>query len=141
MLTVHPIFLPLNLTEVYALTAYLPQLMDRGRRNDEIIEDIINRIKFQLSDYAFEKLFPGERRRLASNDYLNDEMLANQRKGTLMYLMKSGERCKFFWRGEEYYGRIVYKDRKYKIELDDGTLLDADVDKLGEVEFVILEYK
>lgn len=139
--TVHPIFLPLNLTEAYALTVYVPHLLRGGNPNEEILEGLVARMKSQLSDYAYTKLFPGETRISASNDYFDDEMLAHQRKGTLMYLMKSSRRCKFFWKGEEYFGKIVYEGNVYRIKLDDGTILAADPEKAGEVEFIVLDYE
>lgn len=139
--TMHPIFLPLNLTEVYALTSYLPQQLERTSANKEVIDNLARRIKTQLSDYAYDKLFPGERRVESSNDYINDEEYANRRINTLMYLSKTGERCRFIWRGNEYYGHVKYSGEKHIIQLDDGSILDADIEKLGEVEFFILEYK
>lgn len=138
--TVHPVFLPLNLTEVYALTVYLDRAIDENDPNKAVIQNLIDRIKGQLSDYAQEKLFPEGKPSTASNDYLNDEELARQRDGILMYLMKSGRRCRFFWNDQEYTGRIQYYDREYHIILEDGSILPANV---NEVEFVIesLEYK
>lgn len=138
--TVHPIFLPLNLTEVYALTVYLDRAIDDGDPNKVIIQNLTNRVKSQLTDYAYKKLFPNTQPVKANNDYLNDEELARQRDGILMYLMKSGRLCRFFWHDQEYTGRIQYYDREYHIILEDGSILPANV---NEVEFVIesLEYK
>ena len=139
--TMHPVFLPLNLTEVYALTSYLPRQLDCTSANKGVIDNLARRIKSQLSDYAYDKLFPGERHAESSNDYINDEEYANRRTNTLMYLSKTGERCRFIWRSNEYYGRVKYSGEKHIIQLDDGSILDADVEKLGEIEFFILEYK
>lgn len=138
--TLHPIFLPLNLTEVYALTVYLERVIPHDDVNGELIHNIAERIKIQLSDYAFDRLFPNEERHLYGNRYLDDEYLANQRDGIQMYLMKSGSGCKFLWNDTEYYGRIVWEEGKYKIKLEDGSILDADLD---DVEFVIesLQYQ
>lgn len=137
--TVHPIFLPLNLTEVYALTVYLDQAIDDQDPNKRIIQNLTNRVKAQLSDYAYEKLFPNKKRSSFANDYLNDEELARQREGVLMYLLKSGRKCRFFWNDQEYNGTFSY-DGEYKICLEDGSLLPADI---NEIEFIIdsLEYK
>lgn len=138
--TMHPIFLPLNLTEVYALTVYLERALKDDNINSGIIRDISARVKSQLSDYAFNKLFPDEHRSRAENAYVDDERLAHQRKGIVMYLMKSGEPCRFFWREEEYEGTICCLEDKYGIRLTDGSILDADI---KEVDFIIdsLQYK
>ncbi len=145
--TMHPIFLPLNLTEVYALTVYLERVINKLERvtqktdvNSEIIRDISAKIKSQLSDYAFKKLFPGETNSRTDNSYVNDEELAHQRKGIVMYLMKSGEPCRFFLEGKEYKGKICYQNDEYRIQLTDGSILDTDI---NEVDFISgsLNYK
>ena len=74
--SMNPVFLPLNLTEVYALTVYMPQLLGVDDPNDKIIKSISERIKVQLSDYAFEKLFPGEKRKNVVIEYIDDEKTA-----------------------------------------------------------------
>ena len=137
--TMHPVFLPLNLTEVYALTTYLDKVLDSEDQNTQIIRDITERIKSQLSEYALNKLFPYERHEYKKNSYVDDESLARQRNGIRMYLMKSGQPCRFFWNGQEYSGRLKY-DRKAYIELESGERLDADP---TEVDFIIesLEYR
>lgn len=137
--TMHPVFLPLNLTEVYALTTYLDKVLDSEDQNTQIIRDITERIKSQLSEYALNKLYPYERHEYKKNSYVDDESLARQRNGIRMYLMKSGQPCRFFLNGQEYSGRLKY-DRKAYIELESGERLDADP---MEVDFIIesLEYK
>ena len=71
-----------------------------------------------------------------NNGYLSDELLAKQREGILMYLMKSGVSCQFIWEGKTYQGSIVYdfEKREYRIKTEEGDLLDA---KPGDVEFII----
>ena len=138
--TLHPVFLPLNLTEVYALTVYLSRAIDSRDPNAEIIRNISDRIKSQLSDYAYKRLFAEEFEERGENCYLNDEDLARQRKGILMYLMKSEQPCRFIWEGNEYGGTIPWTDEEYKIRLKSGEYLDA---KLEDVDFIIesLEYE
>ncbi len=138
--TLHPVFLPLNLTEVYALTVYLDRVIRDNDPNAQIIRGISNRIRGQLSPYAYQKLFPDQDKEFPDNRYVDDEELARQRKGIIMYLMKSGRPCRFLWNDREYTGRILWKDGRYRIQTEDDGLLDAD---LSEVEFVIesLEYK
>ena len=138
--TLHPIFLPLNLTEVYVLTVYLEQAINANDPNYDIIRSISSRVKSQLSDYAFSKLFPGESNRKADNSYVEDEKLAHKPEGIIAYLMKSKQPCRFFWKEEEYEGKIRYKEDKYVIQLTNGRTLDADI---NEVDFIIgsLQYK
>ena len=135
--TLHPVFLPLNLTEVYALTVYLNKAIDDHNPNKEVISDISTRIKGQLSEYAIERLFPDDVEDGVKNYYIDDEDLARQRKGIQMYLMKSGIMCKFIWKDKEYRGSI---DQDYNIVLDNGEYLDAN---LTEVDFIIdsLDYE
>ena len=138
--TMHPIFLPLNLTEVYALTVYLERAIKYNDVNSGIIRNISARVKSQLSDYAFDKLFPDESNKRTDNSYIDDEKLARQREGIVMYLMKSGQPCRFFWKEEEYEGKICFLENKYVIKLTDGRVLDADI---NDVDFIIdsLQYK
>jgi hypothetical protein len=49
--TVHPVFLPLNLTEAYALTAYLKKI-SRGTEYGEVLNDMADWIYSQLSPYG-----------------------------------------------------------------------------------------
>ena len=124
--TLHPIFLPLNLTQVYAMTTYLEHKLDPADPNTRIIRGISERIKSQLSNYAFHKLFPYERRKPIDNGYVDDESFVMNGDGMCMYLMKSGRLCKFLWKGQEYEGRIKSMSGKYYIELEDGEPLDAE---------------
>lgn len=67
--TVHPVLLPLNLTELYVLLSVLGDAW-RGRGETDphaiIARDLANKIYFQLTDYARERLDP----RLAERDAL-----------------------------------------------------------------------
>lgn len=130
--TLHPVFLPLNLTEVYAVTIYLERIISRGDANAEILHNIANRIKSQLSDYAYEKLYE-EPKPEYMNNYRSDESLAHQREGIAMYLMKSGRSCRFFYKNNEYTGKIQFINGKYHVVLNDGQILDADI---SEVDFI-----
>ena len=135
--TVHPIFLALNLTEVYAMTEYLQKRVRPGDPNSLVVKTVIDRIKAQLSDYAWEKLYNMKRPDDHHNYYISDETLANTREGIKMYLEKSGRTCSFYFNGKQYHGKI---DRRGRIQLDNGDYLDVD---LRSVEFIIddLEYK
>lgn len=140
--TVHPIFLPLNMTEVFAMTKYLENTIDERDPNGATILSIVDRIKGQLSDYAWEHLYPDKKRRKNINDFIDDEKMAMQREHTLMYLMKSGKTCTFIWQNQEYRGKVLCKeDKGYEIILEkDGSILPAD---LKEVDILpdSFEYK
>lgn len=141
--TVHPIFLPLNLTEVYAMTVYLDKVIDKHDPNAQIIRDISRRIKSQLSDYAWDKLFPDEKMYRGNTDYVNDRALAQSRDGIMCYLMKSGRKCKFIYKNEEFVGRLVPIAKfgyPYSVITEDGKEINA---PLSEIDFIIdsLEYE
>lgn len=55
--SMHPIFLPLNLTEVYMLTNGLLEGLDENSPSYDLYYDIASKIYSQLSDYA-KKRFP-----------------------------------------------------------------------------------
>lgn len=136
--TVHPIFLPLNLTEIHALTVYLPKVLEKYGVNRQIVMDIIERIKLQLSDYACEKLRI-ERPYNFKNDYYNDEMMARQRTYVIDYLAKSGNTCRFTWKGEEYTGQIRHVQNGYAVCFRDGRILNIDP---NEIDFTVnLDYR
>lgn len=140
--TVHPVFLPLNMTEVFALTKYLEAIIDPSDPNGKAIQNISNRIKGQLSDYAWDHLFHGEKRRSIENNFIDDEKMARQRDTVLMYLMKSGQPCTLIWEDEEYRGRIKPKAKGgYEIILEeDGRILPADF-KDVDIMMDSFEYK
>ncbi len=140
--TVHPVFLPLNLTEVYAMTVYLDKVIKDQDPNSQIIHNIANRIKAQLSDYAWDKLFPDTKRYYGNNDYMNDQKLAESRYGIMCYLMKSGRKCKFIYKNEEFVGKLVPIEKfgyPYSVVTEDGKEIDV---PLSEIDFIIdsLEY-
>ena len=124
--TLHPVFLPLNLTEVYALTTYLEQKLDPDDKNTEMILSISERIKGQLSDTAYKKLYHHNRIKAIDNSYVDDESLARDQKGIRMYLMKRDKYCPFLWEGKEYAGTVKYRDDDEYIVLENGERFDAD---------------
>ena len=126
--TVHPVFLPLNMTEVFAMTKYLENTIDRSDPYGATILSIAERIKGQLSDYAWKHLYHDEERRDCKNDYIDDEEMAMQRDHMLMYLTKTGETCTFIWEDREYRGKVLKESEGYEIILEkDGSILPADL--------------
>lgn len=140
--SLNPVFLPLNLTEIYALTVYMPRVAEKTYSGNAVLLDqIASKIKAQLSTYAYDRLFPDEPRPSEPKvSYVNDESLAKSKEGILMYLMKSGEKCNFIYKDVKYTGSVVYREDRYQIMLEDGRVLDSD---LKDVDFIIedLEYR
>jgi len=137
--TMHPVFLPLNLTEVYAMTRYLEEVLDKSDINSRVVLNIVERIKQQLSDYALRKLYDG-RRPGVDNDYISDDEMARQRETICMYLIKSDQPCSINYESSNYRGRMEHRQGKYQMILEDGTRVDIDPNR---AEFIIesLEYK
>ena len=139
--TVHPVFLPLNLTEAYALCVYLPRILESGDPNAMVIRNLSNRITAQLTDYALGILFSKDQIPNVKNislHYVSDEDLARSREGILMYLMKSGNPCSFYIGDEKHTGRVNYQNGTYCLIDENGQMLEASP---MEVQFVIDDLK
>lgn len=132
--TVHPIFLPLNLTEVFALTKTLPTILKKSNRNTEeyeLILEIIERIKHQLSDYALEKLFNQEevrnlKQKEFSLSFNEEESLLNETEfssNTIIYYIKHNIKCKFMIKNEVIEGVIT---GDFNIKTRDGQTIEVD---------------
>lgn len=103
--TIHPVFLPLNLTEVYYLIIGLKSLSrDEESLMSRTFDHLANRIYCQLSGYARGKIdkkgrklgieFPSEDEFERYNGSMDEEkMAASSKRNTLMYLWKAGGRC------------------------------------------------
>lgn len=145
--TIHPIFLPLNLTEVYAVTRYLDDILPKNDPLAETARGVIQRIVDQLSPYALEILnlqrtpdysnHPGS----LSNRYVpDDEYLKKKKNHIYMYLLKSGRECPLRWKEKIYVGKLKKSSEGLHIITNKGEVLDAD---LNDVEFLFdeIEYK
>ncbi|MDD2503092.1 MAG: hypothetical protein PHG58_04445 [Clostridia bacterium] len=99
--TIHPIFLPLNLTEVYYLLRGLKLLAKRDKdlAGSTIYENLANRMYTQLSDYGRKKIdkkaeqegyrFPLKKDFGMYNGSIDEEDMARESiQGTLDYLYK-----------------------------------------------------
>ena len=101
--TIHPIFLPLNLTEIAALTIGLKMKEKTDPVFGEIYADLADGIHSQLSPYAQAALEPLARENnllffRQSGDYRSEadyfsEILPEKRRSRLAYLWKSGQPC------------------------------------------------
>lgn len=141
--TMHPVFLPLNLTEVYALTTYMPRVLSSSKKDSKVIDSIVRRIEDQLSDYAIDIIKGSEYRENHEREpirYVNDEDLANSRDCVLMYLMKSRAKCKCLIGNECIIGNVYFdpETNEYKFYASDGRTIDLN-EKEGE--FYIIEYQ
>lgn len=132
--TLHPIFLPLNLTEVYALTIQLGRLSRHGA-NAAFFQRLAERIASQLTDYAFHSLYPGKERTPAENRYLDDEASARSAEGVLMYLskrarMRESMKLRFSYRGETYCGSLEEGNgSEPRIKLDTGAFFAGRIEE------------
>src|SRR5690625_1177671 len=106
--TIHPVFLPLNLSEVYALTIGLKMLGENHIFSD-IYDYIAQTIYSQLSPYGkkiIEESAKKEQLTLEEIDEkayryeydLLDELLKSKRQGMYTYFIKSGEQCEIEYR-------------------------------------------
>lgn len=103
--TIHPIFIPLNLSEVYYLIMGLKFLSkEHGEFASETYDYLANRVYCQLSDYAKKKIkrkgmeigiqFPSEDEFERYNGSMDEEkMAARNKESNLMYLWKAGVKC------------------------------------------------
>ena len=137
--TIHPIFLPLNLTEVYAVTRYLDDILPKNDPLADTARGVIQRIVDQLSPYALEKiqLHPSHK---PFNNYHNETDYLKSQKNIQMYLLKSGRECPLRWKEKIYVGKLKNSSEGLHIITNKGEVLDAD---LNDVEFLFdeIEYK
>lgn len=133
--TCHPIFLPLNLTEIYALTVYLPTLLKKSYDNNaslEIINNIVSRVRAQLSDYALE-IIDNNREENIEYDYnyptsfVSEKDQMSNKEWLYMNLMKSHRKCKFIGKDGETYVGYLYNHKTIKTE-DFQDIRISDID-------------
>jgi len=102
--TIHPIFLPLNMTEVYYLFSGLKLLARKHTVSAEMYNSLANRIYVQLSDYARRKiktvakeygfiLPPDDEFQFFMSSVDEEKMARDNIKNTLLYLFKSQTKC------------------------------------------------
>ena len=112
--TVHPVLLPLNLTEVYALIAGLPKLA-KGTVYEEIVQYFASAVGIQLSGYAaniIAKSAPDTCLGRMTEEGLNNrderQMLDQNRYSWLIYLAKQGRRCRLAYANEA--GEVLHTE-------------------------------
>lgn len=121
--TVHPVVLPLNLTEVFMLTNHLIDI-SKGTEDEELYRQIANKIYPQLSDYAKKKI---------GNKYgLSERGLVEYTKeeNTLQYALKSGKTISFVLDdGTEINGKIKYGENGYEIDNGNTKILYSNIEQ------------
>lgn len=114
--TIHPVFLPLNLSEIYFLTAVLPSLL-KDKAYVDTAEGIANAVHSQLSVYA-KKIIDPILKKKGLEYLINDYGLAYKAEGyDFIYYEKSGEKCIVEHGGETLSGHFSHKE--YGLFIDD----------------------
>ena len=131
--TMHPIFLSLNLTELWALTKYLPKEMKKNNINNSVIDSIINRVKSQLTDYALEtlKLTNEENQKLQFK--WEDKKLFQDKDHMIGYMIKSRCLCSFIIGDEVFEGQLL----DYQTILVDGK--EKNIGNIMDIDYFIKE--
>ena len=153
--SIHPVFLPLNLTEVYYLTVFLKQLSNsKDTFMSSIFRDLANRIYCQLSEYARHKIdkkglqagieFPEvEDFQLYSGSRDEEKMARKSKESTLTYLWKAGAPCTIHLNNENMdILTDVYIDYAFdtgeifiKNNLEGKREEKIDIDKILDIKF------
>ena len=131
--TMHPIFLSLNLTELWALTKYLPQMMEQKGIKNNILDSIINRIKMQLTGYAIETLDLSSEMTESLRFNWENETLFQDKDYLIGYMMKSHCLCNFIVDGELFEGYLLNE----KTILVNG--IEKNIGNIYDIEFFIKE--
>ncbi len=116
--TIHPIFLPLNLTEVYALSKYLPTVLKNNNINNEVLNDLFKKINCQLSDYALDRL-ELEKKEFKVSFKEEAELYKKDRQYRILYACKSGCECVLLLEDKSFTGK--FKDEN-TFETSDSTI-------------------
>lgn len=122
--TLHPVFLPLNLSEVAFMTKGLKEITV-GTPYSYMVDRIIKIIKMQLSDYAFDRLFEGEDRPDINNAFWDEREMIEIPEGERVFILKGGQ-FSFSYHNTEYSGHITTmpKDNLVDIEVEGGPPLN-----------------
>lgn len=156
--TIHPVFLPLNLSEVYALTIGLKQA-GKGTVYKDIFNYISDSIYDQLSAYGKRRILDKAKELdLYFNDTVQktyryepdepDKYLKQKRSQMLAYYLKSGALCKVEYDADEgiktAIGRVDYaKDpqegysiNRITVANDEKEEIEINVKKVMTIRFV-----
>lgn len=132
--TVHPIFLPLNMTEVYAMTVGLKKVAEYTPYQN-ILDDMADWIYSQLSPYAQKIIKESLRLQKCNMDFNareqkffeEDAVFERNRKNRLVYLEKKGAPVRIIYTEKEdvreVEGRISHLRNMIRIEIDNRRYL------------------
>jgi len=136
--TVHPIFLPLNMTEVYALTVGLKKVA-KGTPYEGILGDMADWIYSQLSDYGqnlIQKSLLAQKNQNMisfshdrSSGFMDEkEMFIQKRQHRLAYL----EKRRFTYKK----GLTILLDRDGEVETIEGAFISYRVGDMIDIEYL-----
>lgn len=129
--TVHPVLLPLNLTELYALLKYLPVILDSTNDpNKDVILDILDKIMPQLTNYAKEKLNISNLLvdRVAFHE--EKELITKGKEWQIINAMKNGAECIFYLDDREVRGKIY----------NNNTIMTTSGEMINNVDFNSIDF-
>lgn len=128
--TVHPVFLALNLSEVYLLTVALKKAFGETEFEDDA-GCIANDIYQQLSEYAKVRISrQGETIGIAFKEgdpYLPIGYRCEEENA--IYFLKSGERCRLTIGDQCFRGRIIMDDWTFSMLTDNGEKIALPEDR------------
>ena len=129
--TIHPVFLALNLKEVYFMTVEMQKAF-KGTPFEQISKDISADIYHQLSDYAQEGLQPHIRENgLHYQESSSDELIPlREEKHDAVYFLKSGELCVLHLAdGRSFKGILRSITNELVLETADGSIVPLPEDE------------
>lgn len=136
--TVHPIVLPLNLTEVFMLTNHLLDITRENEIDYRTYKEIVNKIYPQLSEYAKRQI--GDNRHYLTDSgtvkFTSEEEMFNKDKPSVLeFALKSESKVKIILKeGKgEIVGKVMHGGKDIFIETDDVKYKYSDIkyDVLG----------
>ena len=128
--TVHPVFLALNLSEVYLLTIVLKKAFCETKFEDDA-GCIANDIYQQLSEYAKDRIDrQAETIGIAfeEGDPFSPIGYRYEEEGTI-YFLKSGERCRLTIGDQCFRGRIIMDELTFSMLTDNGEKIALPEDR------------
>lgn len=148
--TCHPIFLPLNLTEVYYLLIGLKSLAkDHESFSGSIYDNLANRVYSQLSDYGKNKVdkrcsplniwFPEEEELKRYQKFRDEEDMAKHVENTLSFVWKARIMCNIeLSNGHVFTGCYVdydFVNRKAYIKAANKEKIELDVNEIVDIQY------
>ena len=121
--TIHPIFLTLNLQEVFLMTVRLKQVFS-GTTFEKLADGIVGDIYSQLSDYAKDILQPHTAGLGLEAQDTQKPTAYRPEQMDIVYYLKSGDPCRLFTLdGTEYSGRVECRDNDFFLLTSSGNCI------------------